>query len=74
MDVSITNDIVSSEIYGKRNVFNYFEVVNIPSLDGDVVRFPSYGVYISHLVFFTRACFNVSDFNNRNQHLTVKAA
>ena len=43
--LSITNDILSSKIYDKRDDFN-FEIVNFPFLDGDVPRSPSYGVYI----------------------------
>ena len=43
--LSITNDIVSSKIYDKRDDFN-FEIVNFPFLDGDDPRSPSYGVYI----------------------------
>ena len=45
LNLSITNVIVSSKIYDKRDVFN-FEIVNFPFLDGDVSRSPSYGVYI----------------------------
>ena len=45
LNLSITNGIVSSKIYDKRNDFN-FEIVNFPFLDGDVPRSPSYGVYI----------------------------
>ena len=41
--MSITNGIVSSKIYDKRDDFN-FEIVNFPFLDGDVPRSPSYGV------------------------------
>ena len=63
LNLSITNGIVSSKIYDKRDDFN-FEIVNFPFLDGDVPRFPSYGVYISQR--FARVCFNVDDFNNRN--------
>ena len=44
LDFSITNDLVSSKIYEKRDAFN-FEIVNFPFLDGS----PSYSVYISHL-------------------------
>ena len=43
LNLSITNDIVSSNIYDKRDDFN-FEIVNFPFLDGDVPRSPSYGV------------------------------
>ena len=69
--MSITNGIVSSKIYDKRDDFN-FEIVNFPFLDGDVLRFPSYGVYISQLIRFARVCSNVDDFINRNVFLTAK--
>ena len=42
LNLSITNGIVSSKIYDKRDDFN-FEIVNFPFLDGDVPRSPSYG-------------------------------
>ena len=61
LNLSITNGIVSSKIYDKRDDFN-FEIVNFPFLDGDVPRFPSYGVYISQLIRFARVCSNVDDF------------
>ena len=71
LNLSITNGIVSSKIYDKREDFN-FEIVNFPFLDGDVPRSPSYGVYISQLILFARLCSNVDDFNNRNLFLTAK--
>ena len=43
LDLDFTNSIVSIKIYDKRDDFN-FEIVNFPSLDGDVHRFSSYGV------------------------------
>ena len=46
LHLSISNDIVSTKIYDKRNDFD-FEIVNFPFLDGDVPRSISYGVYIS---------------------------
>ena len=49
-----------------------FEIVNLPFLDGDVPRSPSYGVYISELILFSRVCSNVDDFNSRNLFLTAK--
>ena len=61
---SITNGIVSSKIYNKPGDFN-FEIVNFPFLDGDVCRFPSYGVYILQRSRFATVCSNVDDFNNR---------
>ena len=71
LNLSITNGIVSSKIYDKRDDFN-FEIVNFPFPDGDVPRSPSYGVYISQLIRFARVCSNVDDFNNRNLFLTAK--
>ena len=65
LNLFITNGIVSSKIYDKRDGFN-FEIVNFPFLDGDVTRSPSYGVYISQLICFARVCSSVDDFNNRN--------
>ena len=65
LDLSITNGIVSTKIYDKRDDFNA-EIVNFSFLDGDVPRSPSYGVYISQRIRFARVCSNVNDFNNRN--------
>ena len=41
-------------------------------MDGDVPRATSYGVYISQLIRFARACSNVRDFNERNLYITNK--
>ena len=71
LNLSMTNGIVSSKIYDKRDDFN-FEIVNFPFLDGDVPSSPSYGVYISQLICFARLCSNVDDFNNGNLFLTAK--
>ena len=64
LDLSITNNIVSSKIYDKRDDFN-FEIVNFPFLDGDVPHPPSYRIYISLLIRFAKVCSNIEDFNNR---------
>ena len=69
--MSITNGIVSSKTYDKRDDFK-FEIVSFPFLDGDVARSSSYAVYISQLIRFARVCSNVDDFNNRNLFLTAK--
>ena len=71
LNLSITNGIVSSKIYDKRDDCN-FEIVNFPFFDGDVPRFPSYGVYISQLIRFARVCSTVDDFNNINLFFTAK--
>ena len=72
LNLSITNGIVSSQVYDKWDDFN-FEIVNFLFLDGDVPRSHSYGVYISQLIRFARVCFNVYDFNNSNLFLTAKS-
>ena len=71
LNLSISNDIVSSKIYDKRGDFN-FEIVNFPFLDGDVPRSPAYYINISQLIRFARVDYNIDDFNNRNLFLTAK--
>ena len=83
LHLSISNDIVSTKIYDKRDDFDFeivnipfldgdFEIVNIPFLDGDFPRPTSYGVYISQLIRFARASSYVADLNTRNKLLTQK--
>ena len=43
LHLSISNDIISSKIYHKRDDFD-FEIVNFTFLDGDVPRSSSHGV------------------------------
>ena len=71
LHLSISNDIVSTKIYDKRDDFD-FEIVNFPFLDGDVPCPISYGVFISQLIRFARASSYVADFNTRNKLLTQK--
>ena len=71
LHLSISNNIVSTKIYDKRDDFD-FEIVNFPFLDGDVTRSTSYGVYISQLIRFARASSYVADFNTRTKLLTQK--
>ena len=69
--LSISNDIVSTKIYDKRDDFD-FEIVNCPFLDIYGPRSTSYGVYISKLIHFARASSYVTDFNTRHKVLTQK--
>lgn len=71
LDLSIDNGVIHSKIYDKRDDFN-FKIVNFPHLDGDVPKATSYGVYISQLIRFSRACSSVTDFNERNLIITKK--
>ena len=65
LHLSISNYIISTKIYDKRDDFD-FEILNFPILD-DVPRSTSYGVYISQLIRFARASSHVADFNTRNK-------
>ena len=70
VDLPITNGIVSSKIYDKRDDFN-FEIVNFLFLNGNVPRSTVYGEFISQLICFARVCSYVDDFNNRNRFLLL---
>ena len=71
MHLSISNDIVSTKIYDKRDDFD-FEIGNFPFLYGNVPGSTSYWVYISQLICFARASSYVTDFNTHNILLTQK--
>ena len=71
LHLSISNGFVRTNIYDKRNDL-YFNIVNIPFLDGDVPRSASYGVYISQLFRFAGVSSHVDDFNTCNKVLTAK--
>ena len=71
LNLSMSNDTVSTKICDKRDDFD-FDIVNFPFLDGDVPRRTSYRVYVSQLIRFARASSNLSDFNCLNKALTVK--
>ena len=71
LHLSISNDIVSSKIYDKRDDFD-IEIVNFPFLGCDVPLSTSYGVYISQLIRFARASSYVADFKVRSEIDTIK--
>ena len=54
--------LFSPKNYDRRDDFD-FDIVNVPFLDDDVSRRPSYGVYISQLIRFARVCSHVENFN-----------
>jgi hypothetical protein len=53
--ITIKNNFIHTKIYDKIDDFD-FSIVNYPHLDGDVPHATSYGVYISQLIRFARAC------------------
>ena len=71
LHIKIINGSIHTSVYDKREDFN-FKIINFPWLDGDVPRLPSYGIYISQLVRFARACTNVNDFHHKNRQITEK--
>ena len=68
LNLSITNGIVSSEIYDKRDDFN-FEIVNF-LIEIFLAPLPMVYIFLSLLVLLE--CSNAQDFNNRNLFLTAK--
>jgi hypothetical protein len=71
LNLDIKDGVISSKIYDKRDDFN-FQIVNYPHLDGNIPRIPSYGVYMSQLLRFARACSSLEEFNKRNRVITDK--
>ena len=71
LQLSISNDIVPTKTYDKRDDFD-FDIVMFPFLDGVVPRSTPYGVYISQLIRFARASSFVVDFNTHNKLLSQK--
>ena len=66
----ISNGIVSTKTYDKRDDFDFY-IVNFP-LDGDVPRRTTYAVFISQFIRFARASSSLSDCNCRNKAHAAK--
>ena len=71
LQLTINKNKITTKIYDKRDDFS-FNIVNYPHLDGDVPKATSYGVYISQLNRFAKACTNIDDFHLRNLNITKK--
>ena len=59
---------LSTEIYDKRDDFN-LKIINFPNMCSNIPASPAYGVYISQLIRYARACSNYSDFLKRHLYL-----
>ena len=55
---------LTTRLYDKRDDFD-FSVVNFPFLSSNIPASPAYGVYISQLIRYARACSNYTDFLQR---------
>ena len=62
---------LSTKIYDKRDDFD-FKIINFPYLCSNIPTSPAYGVYISQLIRYARACSNYSDFLERHKHLRTR--
>ena len=67
------NGYLSTKLYDKRDDFN-FPIVNFPFLDSNIPSSPAYGVFISQLIRYARACSDYNDFKARCKILTSKLA
>ena len=67
MNIKVFGSNIQTSVYDKRDDFG-FPIVNFPWLSGDVPRLPSYGIYISQLVWFA----SVFDFHSKNLQITSK--
>ena len=55
--------------YDKRDDFS-FPIVNFPFLSSNIPAAPEYGIYISQLIRYSRACISYHDFLDRGLLLT----
>ena len=62
---------VRTKLYDKRDYFN-FPIVKFPFICSNIPAAPAYGVYISHLIRYSRACGSYHDFLDRGLLLTRK--
>ena len=62
--------ILKTKLYDKRDSFT-FPIVNFPFISS-ISASPAYGVYISELIRYSRACAQYIDFLDRAQLLTQK--
>ena len=67
----VMNGRLNTKVYDKRDDFN-IPSVNIPFLSSNIPAAPAYGVYISQLIRYGRACSCYDDFAGREKLLTGK--
>jgi hypothetical protein len=60
-----------TKLYDKRDDFNFL-IVNFPFICSNIPAAPAYGVYISQLIRYSRACGSYQDFLDRGLLLTRK--
>ena len=60
-----------TKLYDKRDDFN-FPIVNFPFICSNIPAAPAYGVYLSQLIRYFKACGSYQDFLDRGLLLTRK--
>ena len=63
--------LLHTSIYDKRDDFN-FHITNFPFLSSNIPSSPAYGVFISQLIRYARACFSYECFILRARWLSSK--
>jgi hypothetical protein len=61
----------TTSLYDKRDNFD-FAIVNFPFLGSNITLSPAYGMHISQLIRYAKACFVHEDFSKRCKLLTKK--
>ena len=67
----IDNGKLTIGLYDKRDYFN-FPIFNFPFLGSNIPSASAYGVYVSQLIRYARACSNYQDFMVRGKVFTTK--
>jgi hypothetical protein len=62
---------LATQLYDKRDDFS-FTIVNFPYICSNIPLSPAYGIYISPLIRYTRACSTYDQFLSRSRLLTDK--
>jgi hypothetical protein len=60
-----------TKLYDKRDDFN-FPIVNFPFICSNIPAAPAYGVFLSQMIQYSRACGSYQDFRDRGLLLTRK--
>ena len=66
-----THGYLNIKIYDKRDDFN-FEIINFPNLSSNIPTSPTYGINISLLIWYSKACSCYSNFVERHQCRSIK--
>ena len=74
LDILLNIDIngkLTTQLYDKRGDFSFY-IVNFPYLGSNIPSSAAYGVYVSQLIRYARACSAYDQFLNRGKLLTDK--